>query len=316
MAESKQQRNSARTYVFSLIAFIAVLAVAILVRGVATPEQPPTPSSVTPPTATFTPASVLTVPELQTAKIRRNFKDRAEYVHVPAGEVTVGSSSDEIDAVVELCEVVTGSSCERSLFTSEEPKHSLYLDDFWIKRTEVTNAEYRLCIVTDNCRELDGDWNNPQYADYPVHVSWEQANDYAIWVGGRLPTEVEWEKSCRGADERMYPWGNELPTEEHGNFTWNLEGTTNVGSYPKGASPYGLYDMAGNVYEWTSSPFIDYPYDPDRETSSTEETRVVRGGTYSSDSSVIRCAARLRAYHNEGADYGFRVILEYESSTP
>ena len=98
----------------------------------------------------------------------------------------------------------------------EKPQQTdLYLDAFWIMRTEVTNAQYAKCVEAGACSEPNNTrWNDPAYAEHPVtNVNWEQANAYAKWAGGRLPTEAEWEKACRGTDGRIYPWGDEPPTD-------------------------------------------------------------------------------------------------------
>ena len=107
-------------------------------------------------------------------------------------------------------------------------------------------------------------WDKETLARWPVtHVTWQQASQYATWKGSRLPTEAEWEKACRSTDARIYPWGDELPTNKLANFNYNEGTVTYVGNYVDGQSPYGLLDMAGNVWEWTSSQFQEYPYEAD-----------------------------------------------------
>jgi formylglycine-generating enzyme required for sulfatase activity len=201
--------------------------------------------------------------------------DTPVYVYVPAGEFVMGS---ELDA-------------------SESPTHTVTLDGYWIQRTEVTNAQYRRCVEAKGCEPPDDGnvrYRDPQFAKQPVAgVTWYQAGDYAAWTGGRLPTEAEWEKACRGSDGRTYPWGNQGPTGDLLNFSGTGLGTWSaVGSYPDGASPYGALDMAGNVWEWTSSlwgkdyqtPDFGYPYDPKdgREDPNAPDTvlRVLRGGSF------------------------------------
>jgi formylglycine-generating enzyme required for sulfatase activity len=189
------------------------------------------------------------------------------YVHVPAGEFLMGSPEGEGD-------------------TNEHAQHSVTLDDYWIMRTEVTNAQYLRCVDAGTCdppADSNRRYADTQFADQPVTgITWFQARDYANWVGGRLPTEAEWEKACRGTDGRTYPWGNQDPTGELLNFSETGVGVGNtVGSYPKGASPDGALDMAGNVWEWTSSAYVDYPYDPKdgREDPESSKARVLRGGS-------------------------------------
>jgi formylglycine-generating enzyme required for sulfatase activity len=180
-------------------------------------------------------------------------------------------------------------------------------------RTEVTNAQYAKCVLADACSEPNNArWNDPAYAEHPVTVvTWFQANDYAKWVGGRLPTEAEWEKACGGTDGRIYPWGKETPTADLANFNQNVGDTKPVGSYPQGASPYGVLDMAGNVLEWTSSLFEPYPYDAadGRENSEAGGTRTLRGGSWDYGVSGVRCAYRNDDYPYYRSTYsGFRVV--------
>ena len=96
-----------------------------------------------------------------------------------------------------------------------------------------------------------------------VNVSWEDAQAFCQWAGVRLPSEAEWEKAARGTDGRIYPWGDQSPTKELCNFGGNIGDTTPVDRYPGGASPFGVLDMSGNVWEWTAqAEFAPYPYDP------------------------------------------------------
>jgi len=213
-----------------------------------------------------------------------NPKDGALMLYIPAGEFLMGSVDTDIQAL-----------------DSEKPQHAVYLDAFWIYKNEVSNKLYKKCIADGACTlpiKAERIESN-EYDDYPVeYVNWEQAKAYCEWAGGRLPTEAEWEKAARGTDGRKYPWGNKTPTTEEANYKESKKGgTTPVGSYPKGASPYGVLDMAGNVQEWVQDWYSgDYyrvtpknnPRGPD-----SGNARVLRGGGWRFAAPVIRTAMRL-----------------------
>ena len=198
-------------------------------------------------------------------------------------------------------------------YDDEKPVHRVNLPGFWIMQTEVTNVQYERCVDAGTCTKPDNDsWDKPEQANYPVtDVDWNQAKTYAEWMGGRLPTEAQWEKAACGTDGRIYPWGNDAPDDKFLNYNGNIGQTTEVGSYPPGQSPYGALDMAGNVWEWTSSKYQPYPYQADdsREDLSGEASRALRGGAFLFNVVIVRCASRLANY----PDYtnhivGFRVV--------
>lgn len=161
---------------------------------------------------------------------------------------------------------------------------------------EVTNAQYKAFTDASGRRVpsdpgfsgLSGYFAN--YPDYPVvNVSWFDARDYCAWAGKRLPTEDEWYLAATGGDGRTYPWGNASPSSDLANYyETRPHRTTPVGSYPKGASPYGIMDMAGNVWEWTSTIYSTGLEDP----NDTSSSRVLRGGSWSIDSSYLRASTR------------------------
>jgi formylglycine-generating enzyme required for sulfatase activity len=205
-------------------------------------------------------------------------------VFVPAGEFLMGNNDMHPD---------------------EQPAHKVYLDAFWIDKTEVTNAQYKAFMEATGHEPPDYEsWENPLFnlPDQPVvGVTWFDARDFCQWAGKRLPTEAEWEKAARGTDGRIYPWGNEFNEldleQEYVNFFTKRLGRANyVGSYPKGASPYGALDMAGNVYEWTNSLYQPYPYNKTdgREDLQAPGQRSVRGGSWYSVKSSLRMAQRLK----------------------
>jgi len=180
---------------------------------------------------------------------------------------------------------------------------------FYLQRTEVTNAEYR---------RFDPDHDPEAAADHPVtNVSWYDAMAYAAWLGGALPTEAQWELAARGVAGRRYPWGNERPSRRRANFgqAGTSGATTPVGSFPEGATPEGIEDLAGNVWEWCrdaaepgsgSVAGSDVLLDPVGAPSGP--ARVLKGGSYFNDEPYL-LAARRNFLHPEGREsvVGFRV---------
>jgi len=207
-----------------------------------------------------------------------NPKDRMGMVYVPAGEFILGTSDAEIAAAMKM-----QATLSREDFKGEQPLCRVSLPGYWIARTEVTNAQY-LAFLRATRRRAPEYWKGGQIpsglASFPVvAVSWEGAQAYGQWAGGRLPGELEWEKAARGTDGRSFPWGNAWDDTRCRNFElimgkqkaaslktgrerglfllgWRKshdgvrEGPVAVGSYSGGASPYGCLDMAGNVSEW------------------------------------------------------------------
>jgi len=269
----------------------------------ATPTDSPSPTATNIPLSTTTP-TVYRQSEIINEKM----------VLIPAGSFTMGSDADE---------ALTGclkyeNDCERDWFFDEEPVHTVMLDDYWIDQYEVTNADYAECVQAGGCTEpyevksysRDSYYDNPAYANYPViYIDWTQARTYCEWRGARLPSEAEWEKAARGTDGRTYPWGEELNCNM-ANYGTCVGDITEVGSYPDGVSPYDIYDMAGNVSEWTGSAYEDYPYaanDGREDVEKVEVSPVIRGGFWHGFPNNLRTTYRSPTYPDAGYNLiGFR----------
>ena len=221
-----------------------------------------------------------------------------ERVSVPAGEFLMGSTDAQIQAAVLQCvaDGETDQDC-KAWIQPEGPQHSVYLDAFWIDKTEVTNAQYKKCVSAGACPGSpysdDSEYNGD---NQPVVGWWEDAAAYCAWAGARLPTEAEWEKAARGTDGRIYPWGNDEPDCDRVNY-WDCVGrTTTVGTYPSGASPYGALDMAGNAWEWVNDWYAEgyYSGSPDRNPQGPElgQEHVLRGGSWFDESHYVRAVYR------------------------
>lgn len=191
---------------------------------------------------------------------------------------------------------------------NEKPAHQVFLDDYYIDKYEVTNGDYATCIADEACAPPinTGSYARKEYyeineySNFPViYIDWEMANAYCEWRGARLPTEAEWEKAARGDSEEntLYPWGSNTVDCSFASFASCLPDTIEVGNYPEGKSPYGVYDMAGNVWEWVAD-WYDHDYykvsPPKNPTGPGAGTyRVLRGGAWNSPSDDIRVTYRV-----------------------
>lgn len=188
----------------------------------------------------------------------------------------------------------------------EFPAHEVTLDAYWMDQLEVTNAMYQLCVAAGTCalpQSLESQrrtdyYNNIEFKDYPVvYVTWGDAQAYCEWAGRRLPTEAEWERAARGDDLRTFPWGEDKPDYRFANFNFIVKDTSRVGSYPLGASPFGVLDMAGNVAEWTVDFYKPTFYSTSESINPISSTgsnfsRVVRGGSLGDAEINIRVPKR------------------------
>lgn len=253
------------------------------------------------PTSTYSVTPTLTYTHTPTpiGPIQVSSVDGMELAFVPAGEFLMGS--DE--------------------WVDEQPVHIVMVDAFWMDRTEVTNGMYALCVADGACEQPGSGsiYSNPANENKPVvAVRWRDAYAYCRWAGRRLPTEAEWEKAARGGlESKKYPWGDQDPVCTPGAFNGAYYGecgstsAADVGLFAP--NRYGLYDMAGNVWEWTSTAFRNYPYSANdgRESIYSDEQRVLRGGSWENSAWNLRTSYRNRVNPASLAyDIGFRCALD------
>ena len=199
-----------------------------------------------------------------------------DMVYVPAGPFIMGAAAAK----------------------DQQPPHEVYLDAFYIDKYEVTNRQYRRFIRETHHRQPayphDPQWSGDEQP--VVGVSWEDANAYAKWAGKRLPTEAEWEKAAKGLKVRRYPWGNDWQLRSANTAEANRKITAKVGSYPFGISPFGAYDMLGNVWEWCADWYSAtyYRRSPRKNPRgpSTGRTRVIRGGSWNERGELLSVSTR------------------------
>ena len=225
--------------------------------------------------------------------------DERSMALVPAGEFTMGSVTGDAD---------------------EQPVHRVYVEAFAMDRYQVSVGQYAKFLESTS-QAAPPDWsimNKAPHQKRPVvNVVWADAEAYCTWAGKRLPTEAEWEKAARGTDGRIYPWGNELPTgfransmKEKWSNHWVL---MPVGMYEEGKSPYGIYDMAGNVWEWVSDWYDQDYYQSSPSENPTGpargESKVIRGGSWGSGPKDLRTTDRdTHVPSARGMGTGFRCV--------
>lgn len=222
-------------------------------------------------------------------------KDRAPMVEIPSGSFPMGVPPGDRDGG-----------------RDEYPRHEVLLDTFWIDQFEVTNGRYIEFVKsaghrvpqnpTNPTRNLwQGDSITESLAERPViNVDWFDADAYCKWAGKRLPTEAEWEKAAKGTSDRRFPWGNVEPTAKHLNYNqrWIGEKTLMpVGSYEAGKSPYGVYDVVGNVWEWVNDWYDARYYEksPSKNPTGPQEgtKKVIRGAGWQNETPTVRIFTRV-----------------------
>ena len=241
-------------------------------------------------------------------------KDGATIIWIPEGPFTMGCDFNHN----------AGFEC----VYDELPLHTVYTSAYYIDKYEVTNGQYMGCVAAGFCEEpvykhsltRESYYGEPDFHDFPIiAITWFEANDYCHWVGGRLPTEAEWEKAAKGTRSKAFPWGDQMPDCDLANSYDNrtaqfcVGDTAKIGSYPAGASTYGVLDMAGNVWEWVNDWYSPeyYRYSPlnDPEGIETGSDKVIRGGGYDYSWGKLRIPYRSNHHPNQRhLSFGFRCV--------
>ena len=266
----------------------------------------PSPTSTPLPTPTRTPRPTPRPTATPMPSHIVNSADGAVWVYIPAGTFIMGLTSQQVALLRSHC---NSSGCQE-LYRASSPAHKVSLDAFWIYQTEVSNGMYARCVAAGACTpplRYSGEsrrdyYGNPNYDNYPVTwVSWGQARDYCRWAGGRLPTSAEWEYAARGKDGRLFPWGNTFPSPSLANVNEFYNAFLPVDALPAGRSPFGLFNMTGNVWEWVQD-WYSYDYyrtntnwhNPKGPASGDYKqgamVKVGRGGNYWIDSAISSVA--------------------------
>jgi len=282
--------------------FLLLLLVSLACQpstGAPTPSPAPTHTAV-PATATPVPLPTVTAtlpsPAGPQAGAQMLYFDGSTLVYIPAGTYTMGGSG------------------------KSNPTHAVQLSSYWIQRTEVTRRMYGICMAAGSCGEAGqdpflGNMDDTALIDMPItEVTWDQANAYCTWLGGRLPTEAEWEIAARGTTNTSYPWGNTKPVCGLLNSNRCTDGLSYVTAFTADISPFGVLDMGGNASEWVNDYFqADYfktAAVQDPQGPEDGDYRIVRGGSYNSsaDNAAVDFRALMKPATSR-ADLGFRCAV-------
>jgi formylglycine-generating enzyme required for sulfatase activity len=260
---------------------------------------------------------------------------------IPAGPFSMGSTQADIEAAYEMCEIaLSREECVQQGFESEMPQHNVVLNSYYIDQFEVTNGQFA-AFLNDMGNQTEGGapwldagdenvrlalqggtWQliDRAFSDHPVtEVTWYGARAFCAWREGRLPTEAEWEKAARWdpdtGESSLYPWGIELPGATLANHSGNVGKTTSIGSYPGGVSPSGVYDMAGNAFEWVADWYAPdyYAVSPELNPPGPDDglQKVVRGGSWGDFAFLIRASNRGLLAPNVAFNFiGFRCVKD------
>ena len=221
--------------------------------------------------------------------------DGAEMVLVPEGYFTAGTSEKDF---INICLLEESFN---PVFATEVPDRKVYLESYYIDRYPVTNYQYRKFIEETGHREpllwYHPEWNQPMQP--VVFIGWEDARAYARWAGKILPSEEQWEKAARGTDGRFWSWGSEFFPDRCNSREADIAGTSEIGRFDEGMSPYGCYDMCGNVWEICEGEWVD-------------SLLPMRGGCFLGSATFVRVSCRWTPEDTvSGAHWlGFRCVKE------
>ena len=258
-----------------------------------------------------------------------------EWVAIPEGEFLMGSTPEEAKSAYEDAKL-RSSMLEQHTFDAELPQHKVYLSAYEISRYEITNAQYQAFIKATNRPTPRGHNGEETWADETLNgetqpvvgVTWFDAQAFAEWIGGSLPTEAQWERAARGTDARVYPWGDTPPkARQHANFARRYNRPMPIGQFPKGESPEGIADLAGNVWEWCLDEYSPTFYQISSAVGEVSNlatvtrnplnlrfrdvlrARVIRGGAWDVGSAFLRSGLRFKFYPLDSTrTIGFRVV--------
>ena len=250
-----------------------------------------------------------------------------EWVSIPQGTFLMGSTPEAANAAYEDAKL-RSSMLDRHTFDAELPQHQVYLSAYEISRYEITNAQYRVFVEATNRPTPRGHNGEETWLDETLNadtqpvvgVTWFDAQAFAEWVGGSLPTEAQWERAARGTSARTYPWGDTPPkARQHANFARRYNRPVSVGQFPKGKSPEGIADLAGNVWEWCLDEHSPTAYQRGRSDGSKDpltlrfrdvlRARVIRGGAWDVGRAFLRSGLRFKFYPLDSTHtIGFRVV--------
>ncbi|MEE8185183.1 MAG: SUMF1/EgtB/PvdO family nonheme iron enzyme [Thermodesulfobacteriota bacterium] len=241
------------------------------------------------------------VKQTSDTKTKKEYNIPKEMVLVPAGEFIMGTND---------------------WWPKSAPEHKRTLPDFLIDKYEVSNTEYMKFFKATDHKMPDHWMKNAgkipsNKENHPVtYINWFSAKTYCEWKDKRLPTEAEWEKTARGTNGRVFPWGNKFDMNKGNTPQYGKEDTMAVGSFENGKSPYGVYDMAGNVFEWIDDWYLAYPGNKHPDPNEGERYRIVRGGSWY-DCTYYKCGISAPTYnriffnpYTKNNNFGFRCVKD------